>query len=141
MSVCPIIVVRFNSHLFTSEVCVGLLVISYHNLLLCLSFSASTPFSLFSYKFIFSYFSRFLTMSLIFHSCFPVEDCQCLASVVLSRFLMVNFIFLFFFSFSEFYPNFPVDSFLLSCLPHCLKFCQINMKFIFLLFKCHNKSY
>jgi len=42
---------------------------------------------MFSYNFLLSYLSRRLTISLIFHSCFPVEDCQRLASVVLSRFL------------------------------------------------------
>ena len=107
-----------------------LLIISSHSFLLRRSFSASKSFSVFSYNFLLSYLSRFLTISLIFHSCFPVEDCHPLASVVLSRFLMVGFIFLLF-SFSEFYLNSPVDSFLLSCLQHCPKFRQINMKVIF----------
>jgi hypothetical protein len=78
-----------------------LFVISSHSFLLRLSFSASTLFSMFSYNFHLSYLSRFLKISLIFHSCFPfpVEDYHPLASVVLSCFLMVGFIFLFVFLF------------------------------------------
>jgi hypothetical protein len=101
---------------FASEGCVGLLlVISSHNFLRCLSFSASAPFSRFSYNFLLSYLSRFLTISLIFHSCFPVQDCQRLTSVALSRFLMINLIFLFVFLFRVL-PEFSCTVFL-AALP------------------------
>lgn len=127
---CLIIVVPFNSLLFTSEGRVGfLLVISSHNFLLCLSFSAST-----------NLFNVFLQLSLVlfvtpsyhilnFPFLFSCRGLSAFSFCCVITFFRVSFIFLFFLS--EFYLNFPVDSFLLSCLPHCLKFCQINMKVIF----------
>lgn len=84
---------------------------SSHNFLLCPSFSTSKSFSRFVYIFLLSYLSLFLNISLIFPSCFPVENCLGLASFILWHFLMVSFIFLFVFLFRPL-PEFSCRFFL-----------------------------